>query len=555
MDTDTTTPAPATEVRARAEAHLRALVGRDDAVLREDQWTAIEALAVDRRRALVVQRTGWGKSAVYFVATALLREPGRRPDRDRLAAARPDAQPDRGRRARRHPRGHHQLHQHRGVGADPGRDPRPARSTCCWSAPSGSTTPASATRCCRGSRPPAACWWSTRRTASPTGATTSGPTTAGSAPCSATCPTASRCSPRPRPPTPGSPPTSPSSSGRTATCLVLRGSLDRESLRLGVVRLQDRRAAAGLARRPPRRAARLGHRLLPHRRGHPGDRRLPALAAGTTVAAYSGQTEPDRAAGARGGPARRPGQGAGRHQRARHGLRRDARLRGQPGRPAVAGRLLPAGRPRRPRHRRGHGRAAAGDRGPRHLGTTSPPSPSRARSWCARPSAALADEGRADEHRRAGDPRRAQPHPARDDAQGARRRRCRAPGPRRLGGHRPAVGLRRGALPPGAPRPASASSRRCSTTSTPTGAGCGSCATSSTTPRPPSAGAATTAAASTLSAEVSEAAVEEAGGPAVAARRRRSSRARCGRRALATSASSSRARSPTARARAGRSPG
>jgi ATP-dependent DNA helicase RecQ len=36
-------------------------------------WTAIEALAVDRRRVLCVQRTGWGKSAVYFVATALLR--------------------------------------------------------------------------------------------------------------------------------------------------------------------------------------------------------------------------------------------------------------------------------------------------------------------------------------------------------------------------------------------------------------------------------------------------------------------------------------------------
>src|SRR5436190_20530313 len=65
--------------RARAEASLRALVGRDDAVLREDQWTAIEALAVDRRRALVVQRTGWGKSAVYFVATALLRAEGAGP--------------------------------------------------------------------------------------------------------------------------------------------------------------------------------------------------------------------------------------------------------------------------------------------------------------------------------------------------------------------------------------------------------------------------------------------------------------------------------------------
>lgn len=61
-------------IRQRAEEILRALVGREDARLREDQWRAIEALVVDRRRALVVERTGWGKSAVYFVATALLRE-------------------------------------------------------------------------------------------------------------------------------------------------------------------------------------------------------------------------------------------------------------------------------------------------------------------------------------------------------------------------------------------------------------------------------------------------------------------------------------------------
>ncbi|KAA1421988.1 DEAD/DEAH box helicase [Nocardioides humilatus] len=66
-------------VRSRAEQHLRALVGRDDAELYDDQWAAIEALVVDRRRALVVQRTGWGKSAVYFVATLLLREAGSGP--------------------------------------------------------------------------------------------------------------------------------------------------------------------------------------------------------------------------------------------------------------------------------------------------------------------------------------------------------------------------------------------------------------------------------------------------------------------------------------------
>src|SRR5271165_5790748 len=65
-------------LRAEAEACLRALAG-PAAVLREDQWTAIRALVEDRVRALVVQRTGWGKSAVYFVATALLRARGAGP--------------------------------------------------------------------------------------------------------------------------------------------------------------------------------------------------------------------------------------------------------------------------------------------------------------------------------------------------------------------------------------------------------------------------------------------------------------------------------------------
>ncbi|MDQ1701272.1 MAG: ATP-dependent helicase RecQ, partial [Frankiaceae bacterium] len=64
-----------TSLRAAAEEQLRALAG-PDATLRDDQWTAIEALVVGRRRALVVQRTGWGKSAVYFIATALLRAQG-----------------------------------------------------------------------------------------------------------------------------------------------------------------------------------------------------------------------------------------------------------------------------------------------------------------------------------------------------------------------------------------------------------------------------------------------------------------------------------------------
>src|SRR3954463_3460535 len=66
------------DLRGQAEAALAALAG-PGAQLREDQWTAIHALVAQRRRALVVQRTGGGKSAVYFVATALLRAAGAGP--------------------------------------------------------------------------------------------------------------------------------------------------------------------------------------------------------------------------------------------------------------------------------------------------------------------------------------------------------------------------------------------------------------------------------------------------------------------------------------------
>ena len=79
MTTNQTASGTGTELRDEAEAVLRRLVGRDDARLRDDQWRAIDALVTGHRRALVVQRTGWGKSAVYFVATALLRARGAGP--------------------------------------------------------------------------------------------------------------------------------------------------------------------------------------------------------------------------------------------------------------------------------------------------------------------------------------------------------------------------------------------------------------------------------------------------------------------------------------------
>lgn len=77
--TDPIDPTDPAALRSEADAILRLLVGHPDAAWREDQWAAVEALVAGRRRALVVQRTGWGKSAVYFVATALLRARGAGP--------------------------------------------------------------------------------------------------------------------------------------------------------------------------------------------------------------------------------------------------------------------------------------------------------------------------------------------------------------------------------------------------------------------------------------------------------------------------------------------
>src|SRR6266516_6975111 len=62
--------------RADAEGLLRRLTGSPAAAFRPGQWEAIDRLVHGRGRVLVVQRTGWGKSAVYFLATRLLRERG-----------------------------------------------------------------------------------------------------------------------------------------------------------------------------------------------------------------------------------------------------------------------------------------------------------------------------------------------------------------------------------------------------------------------------------------------------------------------------------------------
>ncbi|MBH0008404.1 RecQ family ATP-dependent DNA helicase [Salinibacterium sp. SWN1162] len=86
-----------TDTRTEALTVLRTLVGNETADFHEGQFEAIETLVDGRRRALVVQRTGWGKSAVYFVSTLLMRRRGAGPTvlvspllalmRDQIAAA------------------------------------------------------------------------------------------------------------------------------------------------------------------------------------------------------------------------------------------------------------------------------------------------------------------------------------------------------------------------------------------------------------------------------------------------------------------------------------
>ena len=63
---------------ARAQELLRQMLGQE-AQFREGQWQAIDAIVRLRGRVLVVQRTGWGKSLVYFLSTRLLREQGAGP--------------------------------------------------------------------------------------------------------------------------------------------------------------------------------------------------------------------------------------------------------------------------------------------------------------------------------------------------------------------------------------------------------------------------------------------------------------------------------------------
>ncbi len=110
-------------------ALLRQMLG-PAAEFRDGQWEAIDLAANRRRRLLVVQRTGWGKSVVYFLAAKILRDAGAGPTllispllslmRNQILAA----------EQARHPRRNHPQPEPGRLGAGRRRRCRPTRWTC-----------------------------------------------------------------------------------------------------------------------------------------------------------------------------------------------------------------------------------------------------------------------------------------------------------------------------------------------------------------------------------------------------------------------------------------
>ncbi len=264
--------------------------------------------------------------------------------RGHLAADRADAGPGRrpGRvgRARRLPE---LQRQPRRTAARPNGPPWPASWTCSTSPPSGwarsgpgSSWIAARCRCSR----------STRRTACPSGVTTSGPTTWGCRSCTSVGRRfpASR-SPRRR----RRPPEARSSNGWGSRMPVhFVASFDRPNIQY---RIEPKEQPLQAAARPdPHRARRRRrHRLLPLARVGREDRSSPAQGGHPRAAVPRGPGVP----GAGGQPVPLPARrrhGHGRHHRVRHGHRQARRPLRRPPRPAEERRgLLPGDRPRRAR--------------------------------------------------------------------------------------------------------------------------------------------------------------------------------------------------------------
>ena len=209
--------------RRRATAALRALVGSPTAEFRDGQLEAITALVADRRRVLVVQRTGWGKSAVYFVTTALLRDEAR----GRRCSCRPCSRScaTRSRRGRaRRASGRDDQQRQPDAWDEVDRAARRDEIDLLLVSPERFANPGSAPTCCRRSRTRVGLlvidevhcisdWGHDFR-----------PDYRRLARCSTSCPTASRCSARRPPRTTGSSPTSRRSSARSSSPSAARST-------------------------------------------------------------------------------------------------------------------------------------------------------------------------------------------------------------------------------------------------------------------------------------------------------------------------------------------
>ncbi len=186
-------------IDAEAAALLGTLAG-PDARFREHQLEAVRDLVEDRARVLCVQRTGWGKSAVYFLSAALLRRRGAGPAlivspllalmRNQIAAAERLG-------IRAHTINSTNRDEWDAVRALLAED----AVDLLLVSPERLNNPRFRDGSCRSSPGASGSSSSTRRTASATGATTSGRTTGASRSCWACCPPASPCSAPPRRPT------------------------------------------------------------------------------------------------------------------------------------------------------------------------------------------------------------------------------------------------------------------------------------------------------------------------------------------------------------------
>ena len=181
-DTDQTSAADPTRAGEQTSgAALRRVIAAmagPDARPRPDQERAVSELVDHGRRVLVVQATGWGKSAVYWAATAALRQRGAGPTlvvspllalmRDQIAAAE---------------RAGLRAATVNSTNVDDWQQVLAAAQAgevdVLLISPERLANPAFAAAAARPARQPAGCWSSTRRTASRTGVSTSGPTTSG----------------------------------------------------------------------------------------------------------------------------------------------------------------------------------------------------------------------------------------------------------------------------------------------------------------------------------------------------------------------------------------